>query len=263
MADRDDELTEFQARRFSEATTWPLFVALVGLSLWAQVLMFPFLEELQFSDPRAAASLAYVLPIMVLIPATLFRVSALMLLAFPTSFVAGILALPQPQVDDLMEPWSIIRVGATLLVYLGVAAVGRNENREVTVGTRRHEVTARRLEGLYPMYFAVRIALLVAMLVVLQYAVFFDADVVQAIEANYADAPAGAHTFIALVAFFAWCVAAYVVFFVPLTNLEYGVRRLSRRIDRMGQDARTQLGRRVGLAVAIAMVAVATALAIG
>jgi hypothetical protein len=104
---------------------------------------------------------------------------------------------------------------------------------------------------------------LIALLLVTQYAAFQDPTIAAKIAQHYGDRPEAAVTFLGLFAFFAWCVAAYTMFFVPLMNLEYDVRKLSRSVDTMadgGQRSRWMYVSAWGL-VAFGIIAAAWAFA--
>lgn len=244
------------------AGLWTLLSGLVGFLFWAQLLMLPFAEELQFSDQRAFATLAYVLPLFALFPAVIFRWPMMSLLIFPASFIPGVLLLPELSVVELQAPFSVLRLGATFVVYLALAGFASNSGDGLQALDTIDPSELEEFEGVYPSYFAVRIALLVGFFGVLCYAILADATVTKAIAANYTEEPMGARVFIALFGFFVWCVAAYTMWFLPAMNFEYDVRRLSRRIDEMVDSERKPIYRRMAVWVAICLTAGLAALLI-
>ncbi|MGM0555433.1 MAG: hypothetical protein ACQEVA_03545 [Myxococcota bacterium] len=250
------------AKPSAGAGLWTLLSGLVGFLFWAQLLMLPFAEELQFSDQRAMATFAYVLPLFALFPAVIFRWPMMSLLIFPASFIPGVLLLPELSVIELQAPFSMLRLGATFVVYLALAGFASNSGDGVHALDTIEQSDLEEFEGIYPAYFAVRVALLVAFFGVLCYAVLADASVTEAIGAHYLENPMGARVFIALFSFFVWCVAAYTMWFLPAMNFEYDVRRMSRRIDEMVESERTPIYRRLAVWVAICLTAGLAALLI-
>ena len=244
------------------AGLWTLLAGLVGFLFWAQLLMLPFIEELQFSDQRALATLSYVLPLFALFPAVIFRWPLMSLLIFPASFIPGVLFLPELTMSELQEPWSVFRIGASFVVYIALAGVSSNDAPDAG---ELETIERREMEeffGIYPFFFGVRIALLIAFFGVLTYALLADPAISETIVESYPESPTVAHVFITLFAFFVWCVAAYTMWFLPVMNFEYDVRRLSRKIDEMVDSKRWSIGRRVGIWVFVALTAGAAAILI-
>jgi hypothetical protein len=237
------------------AGLWTLLSGLVGVLFWAQLLMLPFAEELQFTDQRALATLAYVLPLFTLFPAVVFRWPLMSLLIFPASFIPGVLFLPELTVNEMLAPWSIARLGTTFVVYLALAGFASNNDQGLQELETIDRGELEEFNGVYPGYFIVRIVLLVGFFGVLSFAVLADATVAEAIASSYGDDPMGARVFIALFAFFVWCVAAYTMWFLPAMNFEYDVRRVSRRIDDMVNDDRAPIYRRLAIWVVVCLTA--------
>ena len=257
MTEESSQPIEEVSQRFASGSVWMLFVALLGVSLWAQIFLLAAVDEFQFSDQSTLTTLAYMLPLLVLVPATYLRVFPLILLVFPASLIPGLLLMPPRHLLALEGPWDMARIGVTLAAYLGTAAATSMAAQQVgTVDTQRLG-EPRRVEGTYPFFFAVRALLLVGLLLVTQYAVFQDPAIAATIADNYPKRPQSAATFIGLFVFFAWCVAAYTMFFVPLMNLEYDVRSLARSLQESVVGSRRSIWRRLGLLGASLVVALA------
>jgi hypothetical protein len=257
MRDDDNAAMAWPAGRFSAGYLWTLMVVVLGLSLWAQIFLVPLLEELRFADHSAGVTLAYALPLAALLVGAFLRAAPLTLLAFTVCFIPGILLLPERSVIELEQTASMVRIGVTLAAFLGAAAASaaaRETIGEVEFGESNPRQT---VEGIFPFYFTIRAALLFGLLLLTQYAVFYDPAIAAKISEHYVERPEGARIFIGLLAFFAWCVAAYTMFFVPMMNLEYDVRRLSRSIDEYVDGGRRARWWRIGLMVIAAIAALA------
>lgn len=238
---------------------WAYLVLALGVSLWAQILSLPLLDELQFADQNASATATYVVPLVALVAGALFRVPALTLLVFPLCFIPGIVLLPERSLVELEQGLSLLRIGITTAAYVGAAAAGATHTQAVGRIEATDADETRRVDGVYPFYFVVRCILLIVLLLVTQYAAFHDPTIAAKIAQNYADRPQAARSFIGLFSFFAWCVAAYTMFFVPLMNLEYDVRKLSRTVDEMLDGGARSSWVRMGIWTLVAAAAVATA----
>ncbi|AWV89409.1 hypothetical protein [Bradymonas sediminis] len=223
--------------RASQSGLWALLIGGLGLSLWAQVFYLPLSDELRFAEPSMLRMLAYLAPLAALLVGGILRAGFLTLLAFTVAFVPGILWLSPSALSAIEQPWSMVRIGVTLAAYVATAAAGVGPTQ--TLGRRIDGAESavskpqptRRVDGVYPFYFALRGLLLFALLFVIQYAIFRDPVVAQKLAQSYPTRPEAAATFIGIFSFFAWCVAAYSLFFVPLMNLEYAARRLEREVN--------------------------------
>lgn len=238
---------------------WAYLVLVLGVSLWAQIFSLPLLDEFQFTDHNALATVAYMVPLVALVPGALFRVPALTLLVYPLCFIPGIVLLPERSLVELEQGFSLLRIGVTMAAYVGAAAAGATRTQSVGQIDATDADQTRSVDGIYPFYFVVRCVILIVMLLVTQYAAFHDPTIAAKIAQNFADRPQAARTFIGLFSFFAWCVAAYTMFFVPLMNLEYDVRKLSRTIDAMVDGGRRSSWIRLGVWALVATVAIAVA----
>lgn len=263
MRDDDSPIMAWSTGPFGSSWSWSPLVAVLGLSLWAQIFMLPLFEELRFIEGSQAATLAYLLPLVVLLSGAYFRVAALTLLVFPLCFVPGVILLPERSIIDLEQWTSMMRIGVTLAAYIGVAAASLTGTELVGEVDGARDEPAERVGGIYPFYFLVRGLILLVLLVVTQYAAFHDPAIAETIAQHYSQRPGGARAFIGLFIFFAWCVAAYTMFFVPLMNLEYDVRRLSRTVDEMADGGRRARWLRIGGWFLVAAVVVGTVMVLG
>lgn len=242
------DIPGFSKARASQSVLWPVLVGAVGASLWAQVFYLPVADEIRFANPSLWGILGYLLPVLTLLVGVVFRRGALTLLGFLVSFLPGIFMLPQTLLVETESPLSLLRIGVTLAAYIAVAAAGAAPEQLMGAAAEQAERIddgpTKRLDGLYRFYFALRGLILFGLLFVIQYAVFRDPALAQTLAESYPSRPEAAATFIGIFSFFAWCVAAYSLFFVPLMNIEYDVRNLSREIDRIPKkEARSRRAR--------------------
>ncbi|MFP4596998.1 MAG: hypothetical protein ACLFVJ_02025 [Persicimonas sp.] len=258
MRDEDSPIMAWSTGPFGSSWSWSPLVVALGLSFWAQIFMLPLFEELRFVEGSQAATLTYLLPLAALLSGVYIRFAALILLVFPLCFVPGVLLLPERSIIELEQWTSMMRIGVTLAAYIGVAAASLTGAEVVGEVDGARDEPAERVGGIYPFYFLVRGLILLVLLVVTQYAVFQDPAVAEKITQHYSERPEGARAFIGLFIFFAWCVAAYTMFFVPLMNLEYDVRRLSRTIDEMADGGRRARWMHIGGWFLVAAIVVAT-----
>lgn len=238
MHSNDLQILGLGKTRASQGGLWALLIGGLGLSLWAQVFYLPLADELRFAEPSALRMLAYLAPIAALLLGGVLRAGVLTLLVFTTAFIPGILWLPPSALIAIEQPWSMVRIGVTLAAYVATAAagigptqvLGRRTDERASAASAAREV--QRVDGVYRFYFALRGLLLFGLLFVIQYAVFRDPIIAAKLIQSYPSRPEAAATFIGIFSFFAWCVAAYSLFFVPLMNLEYGARRLERELKK-------------------------------
>ncbi|MFW5967199.1 MAG: hypothetical protein ACOCV2_06755 [Persicimonas sp.] len=241
MPESTTQEVHWPARR----SAWTLVVALLGLSLWAQLFALPLYQEFGFADASGAVIFAYIAPLLAWAAGAIWRNSAVVMLVFPLAVIPGIFALPEPSVAQLEQLGGMARIGVTLLAYVAVAAVSFG-GASTGPSERSDERDARRVDGLYPFYFGVRALILLVLLVVTQYAAFYDPTIAEAVAEHYSKRPEAATSFIGLFIFFAWCVAAYTTFVVPLMNVEYDVRRLHRDIGELVDGGRRARFLRIG-----------------
>jgi len=221
--------------RATQGRFWALLIGALGLSLWAQVFYLPLSDELRFAEPSLLAMLLYLAPLGPLLVGGVFRAGLLTLLVFTAAFIPGILWLAPSALVAIEQPWSMVRIGVTLAAYIATTAAGVGPTQLLGRATQGRAAPAgeiRRVDGVYRFYFGLRGVLLFGLLFVIQYAIFRDPVVAEKLLESYPTRPEAAATFMGIFSFFAWCVAAYSLFFVPLMNLEYGARRLEREIKK-------------------------------
>ncbi len=262
MHDEDSETTDPGAGRFSRGGAWPALIVALGLSLWAQIFALPLLDQLHFADQGVQTLLVYLIAPAALLAGVAMRAAPMTLLVFPLCFVPGMLLLPGRNLLELQQASSMVRIGVTLAAFIAAAAAGHARRQTVGQEVDGGAGVPRRVDGIYRFYFALRGAILLGLLAVIQWATFRDRAIAATIAQHYGDKPQSAVMFIGLVGFFAWCVAAYTMFFVPMMNLEYDVRKLSRAIDHMADGGRRARWRRIGTLAALAVGAVAVAWAL-
>jgi hypothetical protein len=246
IRDKQGQPLDWPGGAFAGASLWSMLTVFLGLLLWAQIFSLPFLEELRFSDQSTSVALSYMIPLIALVPGALFRVPALNLLVFPVCFIPGMLTLPERSLLELEQGWSMLRIGISVAAYVAVAAAGASKEQTVGKVEPMPDRHPQKVAGLYPMYFATRCLILMALLLVSQYAAFQDPTIAAKIAEHYGERPEAAATFLGLFSFFAWSVAAYTMFFVPLMNLEYDVRKLSRSVDSMADSTPRARWLRIG-----------------
>lgn len=234
--------------RATQGRLWALLIGALGLSLWAQVFVVPLSDELRFAQPSLLAMLLYLAPLGPLLVGGFIRAGFLTLLVFTTAFIPGILWLPPSALVAIEQPWSMVRIGVTLAAYVATTAAGVGPpqllGRATQPGAAAPASQVRRVDGVYRFYFGLRGVLLFGLLFVIQYAIFRDPLIAAKLLESYPSRPEAAATFMGIFSFFAWCVAAYSLFFVPLMNLEYGARRLEREIKKTAEiPARAQRAR--------------------
>jgi len=258
MASFVDEDAAARAVKLDElrgSSAWSAAVGVVGASLWAQLFLLGIIAEWQFEVPRPWAILAYVIPLGVLFAGVMSRAPVILLTLFAGSLLPGLVLLPAPEKILISEGGSILRIGLTLALFLAVASAGSGEEHDAAefelLGPDVGGAKALAAGSLRRFVLA-RLGVLFVLFVVPAYAVFIDADIAAALSRNYGKSPEAARTFLGLVHFFAWSVAAYMMVLVPSLNLEYDHRRLGRRLGEVVDGlTRARLIRRVVLWFAI------------
>lgn len=241
---------------------WTVATFILSASLWAQLFWYPLSIELQTASPSNLYLAAYLAPLFAATLGLVVRAAGVGLFGVPLSLLPGLVLLPERDLAALSEPKSALFIGGTLLVYV-VCAVFASKGRSSSEFQTDESATARRrVDGTYPGFIAVRVAVLVLLFAAIAWAVFFDPGIAERFETVHAEAADSARTFAAIFGFFAWCVAAYTLFFRPLANLEYQARGLSRRIDALGEDRSRLRLRLVGWSV-VAVVGVGLWMAFG
>lgn len=224
---------------------WAVAVAVLGLSLWAQLFLIGLLAEGQFDAPRPWAMIAYLMPIGLLATGVWSRAPVVLLTLFMTSFLPGLVLLPEQEKLLLAEGASMLRIGLTLTLFLAVASAGSGPEVEQATSTEPLGVDVHDEGAIVRRFVLARLGVLVLLFVVPGWAVFLDPSIASALSRNYPDAPHVARTFLGLVHFFVWSVAAYMMVLVPALNVEYDHRRLSRTLREQYDDlSRRAIGMR-------------------
>ncbi|MEM1350691.1 MAG: hypothetical protein AAGI01_19165 [Myxococcota bacterium] len=223
------EAGALQLQALTGAKWWPVATFVLGVSLWAQLFGVGLWTELQFSVPRPHALFFYVVPVGLLAAGIASRIPVLLMLLMPVGLLPGLLMLPGPEQQLLVEGWSMVRMGATLSLYLALASAGADVVRlpDEIQHEELDEVDVLDLRR----FVWWRVGVLVVLFFVPAYGVYQDPQIARALSRNYAAAPESAQAFLSLLHFFAWSVAAYMMVLVPALNLEYDQRRLSRSLD--------------------------------
>lgn len=236
MASFVDEDAAARAVKLDElrgSSAWGVAVGVVGASLWAQLFLLGVIAEWQFEVPRPWAILAYVIPLGILFAGVMSRAPVVLLTLFAGSLLPGLVLLPSPEKILISEGGSVLRIGLTLALFLAVASAGSGEEHDAAdfelldVG---EEGAAALAAGSLRQFVLARLGVLAILFLVPAYAVFVDAEIAASLSRNYEKSPETARTFLGLVHFFAWSVAAYMMVLVPSLNLEYDHRRLGRRL---------------------------------
>ena len=211
------------------ARLWPAVTLLLGLSLWAQLFGVGALAELQFDSPRQHALLAYLVPLLALGAGVRLRMAMLLLTFFPVLALPGLLMLPDAERLMLAEGLSMVRLSASLALYLAIASAGADVAR-LAEHAQPLEPSAEAVTLDYRRFVLARIGVLIVLFIVPLYAISQDAEIAAALLTHYRDKPEVAQTFLGLMHFFAWSVAAYMMVMMPALNLEYDQRRLEREL---------------------------------
>lgn len=238
------------------ARLWPAATLTLGVSVWAQLFLMGFVAESQLGQVRFHAILAYMLPLGMLFLGVKLRMAMILLTFMPVLLLPGLVMLPEPERLLLSEGLSMIRLSASLALYLAVAAAGADiikqpeEAEPLTPAQRSADDRASVMD--YRSFVLSRIGVLIVLFIVPAYAIFQDPEVGQALATHYRDKPQVAQTFLALMHFFAWSVAAYMMVLMPALNLEYDQRRLNRTLRETAEAlSRGSIAKRVGLVVGV------------
>ncbi len=230
---------------------WSLVAGVLGISLWAQLFWFPFATEFLAETTGLLYVGLYVLPVIVLAGSLATGSSAGLLFGVPVATLPGLVIVPEQDAAALLQVHRGIFIAGTAIAYLGAAAVAtRADEMAPSERVALEQDEPERLEGLYRYYVSIRLVILVGLFAVLVGAVVFDPSIRQLVVEHHGDeGGASAQIFIAVLGFFTWCVVAYTMFFLPLANVEYDLRRLSRQIDGLASGA-SGIRWRLGLSVA-------------
>lgn len=245
------------------ARVWSVASTLVGLSLWAQLFWVGLMSEVQFDAPRNWALLAYGLPVLVLAVGVLTRTPVVLLVLWVGSFLPGLVLLPEPERELLMEAGSMLRVGVSMALFLAVASAGSGADEEGE-DAPSEALPAQTLSARGEMRWFVfaRLMVLGVLFVVPAYAVYQDVEVAAALSRSYGSGAQSARVFLGVVHFFVWSVAAYMMVLVPALNVEYDRRRLGRELRELREGLTWRAaGVRVGLWFALSAALVSAVLA--
>jgi len=230
-----------------EASLWRAATAVLGISLWAQLFWYPLAAEFLADQTGGVFVLLYLMPAVVLVTAMFVRHGAAYLFAFPTSMLPGLAILPEQDAVALMEFERAVFAAGTLVAYAVAAAVAtRLRDREPTETDPLDELVSRRIDGIYRHYVTVRLVILVVLFGILVGSGVFDPEIRGTIATHHEGGRVAAQMFVTVFGWFVWCVLAYAMFFLPVANIEYDVRRMSRTIDQMA-DGRSAIRWRLGL----------------
>lgn len=234
----------FETWRHSRA--WIVATVILGVGLWAQLFWVGLAAEGQFEQPRPWAMIAYLMPLGLLAVGAWSRAPVVLLTLLPTSFLPGLTLLPETERALLGEAGSMIRVGATLALYLAVASAGSGPERVGEASIEPLEDQESAPAWSLRRFVLARLGVLGVLFALPAWAVFQDPQVAADLSRHYASDPAVARSFLGLTHFFVWSVAAYMMVLVPALNVEYDRRRLDRRIRELGEGlTRRKLGLRV------------------
>jgi len=222
----------------------------LAISLWAQLFWYPLATEFLSGEAGLVYVGAYLLPTLALLVAILIDEPVGALFFVPVSFVPGMVLLPEQDVGSLLRLHRSIFVVVTLLGFVGAASLAARGREEHGGDSESVEGETRQIDGLYRHYFTLRLVLLVGLFALLVGAPAFDPALTEAISQTHGEGRVAAQVFIALVGFFVWSVLAYTMFFLPAANLEYDIRRLSREIDALVEDAPSVRRRLVAIGAA-------------
>ena len=228
---------------------WGAATVLLGLGVWVQLFGAGAWTELQLEQGRLHAVLAYMLPLLVLGVGVWARMSLLLLLILPLCLLPGLVMLPQAERLVLSDGLSMIRVAASLGLYLAIASAGAELDR-------RHDEVVLLQEASpafnHQRFVMIRIVLLLILLVVPSYGIFQDPTVAQALNQFYKDGPDAARAFLSLTHFFCWSVVAYMMVLLPALNVEYEQRALGRLLSKQAQTlSRRSVAKRTLVTLAV------------
>lgn len=214
---------------------WGVATVLLGVGVWVQLFGAGAWTEVQLEQGRLHAVLAYLLPLFILGVGVWARMSLLLLLIMPLCLLPGLVMLPQAEHMVLSDGLSMIRVAASLGLYLAIASAGAGLDRQ------HDDVVLLEDKGQafnHQRFVMIRIALLLILLVVPSYGIFQDPAIAQALTEHYKDGPDAARAFLSLTHFFCWSVVAYMMVLLPALNVEYEQRSLGRLLREQAQGLR-------------------------
>ncbi len=221
---------------------WRVVAVVIGWSLWAQLFWSPLSTEWHSETTGLWFVIAYLLPGAIVALAGVLDRAALSLFAVPASLVPGLVLLPERDLAPLQQPLEMAALGTTVLLYIVAASLRHSDIEGLTQALERDR-QRQRLEGTYREYIAIRALFLAGLFVVMTWASMLDPDIASAIAEHHESGEVSARLFIAVTSFFVWCIVAYTMFLVPISNLEYDIRSLQRQIRSWSQSASGLYGR--------------------
>ena len=227
----------------SEASRWWRIVsALVGTSLWAQLFWSPIATEWRSETPGLWFVGAYLLPLAIVVLTSVVRSPVLSLFGVPASLLPGLIALPSRDLALLQQPFEMVALGTTVVLYLLASSLRYSGLEELARAFERDQ-TRDRLDGTYRGYVAVRAAFLSVLFGLVTWASLIDPEIAGLVSQHHGSGAVSARLFIAVALFFVWCIVAYTMFLVPLSNLEYDLRALQRRLQSWRENRSGLYGR--------------------
>ena len=216
-----------------------LAVAL-GLNLWATLCWGPLTLEWAEPDTRWAVVALELLPLALLGLGQAVGRGWASLGAFPASLIPAFLALPQADQDALGSPLGFFSLGASLALYLGVAArraAWRVAGPRLAVEATPARPLARKADLWWPYraHFAPRWGLLLGLLGLGVWGLNFKEGVAERYLVRFEAQAAQAQVLGNLIFLFVWAVAAYLFFFAPGLNLELEQRALDARLGELAE----------------------------
>lgn len=208
--------------------TGQAIVAVVGLALWAQLVIQGLGTEVSVTSPSPIVLAAYVAPPIVLIAGTYLGSLALLLFLFPLAMLPAVAFVPSADAASYFTPWSMARVGATFALYQALAAAWGTSSRIAATAGREVVESVDASVDPYRTHVLMRLVPFLLLWLVPTYAIFFDAAVVGTFNQSFGDAASIAQVFVSTTLFLAWSIVGYTSFIVPALNLEYDRRKLRR-----------------------------------
>jgi hypothetical protein len=248
----DDDARPRGLRR--QSATWQLVTTGLGVSLWVQLFGAALGARLGAPASEAGAALAYLLPLLALAAATVWRAAPLALLIVPISLLPGLALLPPIERILLTEGAALLRIGLSLLLYMAAASAGLMADPvpgESTPSAEQREGGAEYMQVVYG-----RAVVMLLVFIAPAYAVYADPAIAAALSERYGGSPEVARSFIGMLHFFAWSVLAYMLVLLPVLNLEYDYKQLILWTrDAPRQWTRASTGRRAVIWSALAALA--------
>jgi hypothetical protein len=229
-----------------QSAAWQLVTGALGISLWVQ--LFGAALGAQFGAPasQVGALLAYLLPLVTLALGAMWRNASVALFAVPISFLPGITLMPPLERLLLNDGLAMLRVGASLLLYMAAASAGLMADPVPGESQPANDLREGGAEYMRVVYG--RAVALLVIFIAPAYAVYADPAIAALLSERYGGSPQVARAFIGMLHFFAWSVLAYMLVLLPVLNLEYDYKQLVLWTrDAPRQWTRAACGRRAGL----------------